>query len=416
MTELGVNEGECMTDADALAFQQRQSPDIFDVPYYKTLEKYMQLLGQDPRQKNGFRNFIVTAVVISITGNIVPTLLELYISLCNKNVDAVIDVFPHFMAATISAIKILNIQINRQNFNELLRFVAKEWKQLKLNNELHVLDETLIQGNKMAQLYRRSLLSALVLFLLIPLISPIMDIVLPLNKTRPRQQLLKINYIIFDDADYFFYVYIQLAWSSIMVVVTIISVDSLYILLIHHSSGLFAVCGHRVQNATKNSNASQVVSGNYKYEQIRNCIIIHDEAIQFYNILNESSRNTYLIQVGLNMLIISATAVQAMMNLDTPEEAIRSLVFCGANQFHLFVLSLPGQVLLDHCAKLANNIYNSTWYGAPVQIQKILYVMQIRSAKPCRLTAGGLYEMNIENFGVTFKTCMSYITMLMSLK
>lgn len=45
------------------------------------------------------------------------------------------------------------------------------------------------------------------------------------------------------------------------------------------------------------------------------------------------------------------------MNLDMPEEAIRSLVFCGANQFHLFVLSLPGQVLLDHCAELANNMY-----------------------------------------------------------
>lgn len=26
--------------------------------------------------------------------------------------------------------------------------------------------------------------------------------------------------------------------------------------------------------------------------------------------------------------------------------------------------------------------------------------MQIRSAKPCKLTAGGLYEMNMENFGV----------------
>ena len=45
------------------------------------------------------------------------------------------------------------------------------------------------------------------------------------------------------------------------------------------------------------------------------------------------------------------------MNLDRPEEAIRSLVFCGANQFHLFVLSLPGQVLLDHCTELANNMY-----------------------------------------------------------
>ncbi|XP_043594043.1 uncharacterized protein LOC122572732 [Bombus pyrosoma] len=380
------------------------------------LEKYLQLLGQDPRQKNGFRNFIVTAVVISIVGNIIPTSLELYTSLCGKNMDAIIDVFPHFMAATISAIKILNIQINRQNFNKLLQFVAKQWEQLKLNDELYVLNQTVMQGNKMAQLYRRSLLTALILFLLVPLVSPILDVVLPLNETRPRQQLLKINYILFNDADYFFYVYMQLAWGSIMVVVTIISVDSLYILIIHHNSALFAVCGNRVQRATKNSDINQIISESYTYKQIRNCVITHNEAIQFYNILNESSRTSYLIQVGLNMLIISATALQAVINLDKPEEAIRSVVFCGANQFHLFVLSLPGQVLLDHCTELGNNIYGAMWYKTPVQIQKILYMMQIRSGKLCKLTAGGLYEMNIENFGVTFKTCMSYFTMLLSLK
>ena len=109
--------------------------------------------------------------------------------------------------------------------------------------------------------------------------------------------------------------------------------------------------------------------------------------MRFYNILNESNRNSYLIQVGLNMLAISATAVQvkinlinkikqlnwivekiinipiilqAVVNLDRPEEAIRSAVFCGANQFHLFVLSLPGQVLLDHCSEFSNNMYAFT--------------------------------------------------------
>lgn len=49
--------------------------------------------------------------------------------------------------------------------------------------------------------------------------------------------------------------------------------------------------------------------------------------------------------------------LQAVINLDRPEEAIRSAVFCGANQFHLFVLSLPGQVLLDHCSDFSNNMY-----------------------------------------------------------
>lgn len=124
---------------------------------------------------------------------------------------------------------------------------------------------------------------------------------------------------------------------------------------------------------------------------------------------------------------------QTVVNLDRPEEAIRTAVFLGAEQFHLFVISLPGQVLLDHCTEMADNMYvfnvcictivdsylhnllffflisynrySSTWYEIPVKIQKVLHMMQIRSKKPCSLTAGGLYEMNMENFGIV---CNNY--------
>lgn len=88
--------------------------------------------------------------------------------------DAVIEGLPHFIAATISAVKILNVYFYRENvsnffnytkefflriiyffqFDKLFQFVASEWDKLKLNNELHILDNTIIQGNKMAQLYR----------------------------------------------------------------------------------------------------------------------------------------------------------------------------------------------------------------------------------------------------------------------
>ncbi|CAK9800139.1 hypothetical protein ANTQUA_LOCUS2386 [Anthophora quadrimaculata] len=102
--------------------------------------------------------------------------------------------------------------------------------------------------------------------------------------------------------------------------------------------------------------------------------------------------------------------------MNRPEEAIRCAVFLGAEQFHLFIISLPGQALLDHCIALTNDIYCSTWYKVPVKFQRVIYTMQIRSLRPCVLTAGGLYEMNMENFATTFKTCMSYFTMLMSLR
>ncbi|XP_048265906.1 uncharacterized protein LOC105665636 [Bombus terrestris] len=397
---------------------------MFDIPYYKMLEKYLQVVGQDPRQRDIFRSIIVTIMVTSITGILVPTSLEVYRSLYDKDMDGVIECMPHLIAAITSIVKILNVHFNRENFRKLFEFVRKQWEELKLTNDLRVLEEVTIQGSKMAQLYRSrlsclnfsitvllcrsiiiisdTLLIFMVLFLLVPLLFPILDVVLPLNETRPRQQLFRVNYIFFDHEEYFFYIYLQLAWGSVIVVMIIVTVDSLYILIIHHSSGLFAVCGHQVHKATSSSIifSTEAMTETYTYEQIKNCVITHDKAIEFYNILNENSRSSYLLQVGLNMMGISMTAVQTVANLERPAEAVRTGIFLGAEQFHLFVISLPGQVLLDHCSDLANNIYGSTWYKIPVKIQKMLLMMQIRSKKLCTLTAGGLYEMNMENFAI----------------
>lgn len=94
--------------------------------------------------------------------------------------DAVIEGLPHFIAATISAVKILNVYFYRENvsnffnyrkefflriiyffkkyiifqFDKLFQFVTNEWNKLKLNNELHILDKTIIRGNRTAHLYR----------------------------------------------------------------------------------------------------------------------------------------------------------------------------------------------------------------------------------------------------------------------
>ncbi|CAL7940216.1 unnamed protein product [Xylocopa violacea] len=399
-----------------LVFQRnrREHLDIFDIPHYKMLQKYLQFLGQDPHQRSETRKIILFVMMIATAGIYIPTSIAIYVSFCDKDIDGVIECLPHLIATVTSIVKILNMYIHRENFKKMFDFVTKEWEQLKLNNELYLLEEIMLQGSRIAQLYRHTLLSSVTLFMLTPLLYPILDVVLPLNETRPRMYMFKVNYLVFDDDEYFYYIYFQLAWGSTVVAVIVVTIDSLYILMVHHISGLLAVCGYQIQKVT--GNRSVVTNEINAHRQFRKCIIAHDKAIQFYNILNESSRSSYLIQVGLNMMGISVTAVQIVVNLDKPEEVIRTAAFLGSEQFHLFVISLPGQVLLDHCSALSDNIYSSTWYNIPVKVQKMLHTMQIRSKKACSLTAGGLYEMNMENFGVTFKTCMSYFTMLMSLK
>lgn len=88
-----------------------------------------------------------------------------------------------------------------------------------------------------------TLLVFLVIFLATPLLNPTLDIIVPLNESRVRHHIFNVNYVIMNQSKHFYLAYVHQAASAAFVVFMIIAVDSLYITIIHHACGLFAVCG-----------------------------------------------------------------------------------------------------------------------------------------------------------------------------
>ncbi|XP_046144658.1 odorant receptor 43a-like [Osmia bicornis bicornis] len=349
-------------------------------------------------------------MVFTIISLLTPSLLKTYSSMREHDLDTVMECVPVIVSTLVALIKILNHNINRKKFENMFDRMAKQWEVSEINGELHVLNEIIEQGSRMGSLYRISLWGFLVLFVSLPLSSPFLDIVAPLNETRAELPLFQLNYIV-DTDDHFYIVHLHSAWCSLVVVLIITTIDSLYMVIIHYCCGLFAICGYQVKKATKVGRAIDIKDNRFK-----SCVITHYEAISFYEDMDESTRTSYLFQVGLNMIGITVTAVQAVMYVDQPRESLRIVMFLLGQQFHLYALSVPGQVMLDRSLELINDIYVSKWHEIPLKFEKTLHIMQIRCSKPCKLSAGGLYEMNIENFGTIFKTCMSYFTILLSLR
>ncbi|XP_043256428.1 putative odorant receptor 71a [Colletes gigas] len=350
-------------------------PTTGDLPHYGPLKKFLVFIGQYPQQTDYTR--------VSIYALHLGTYISLLVPL----------------------------------FRMLYNLVINEWESLKLKDDAKILDEITRNGTYIAFLYRTTLLGFLVLFAFLPLMPLVLDIIIPLNETRPKQQVFKLNYLV-DGDEYFYPIYFHSVLSSVLAVTVIVTIDSMYMIITHHACGLFAMCGNQLKDVTQNleGNSDNTTKEKAIYQQFRNCVLIHKRAIQFYEHINNINERAFLIQIGINMIAISLTAVQLVLNLDNTREAIRIGVFLVAQQFHLFFNSLPGQSLLDHSFQLLDDLYSSNWYRAPVRMQRVIYMMQIRSGIPCTLTAGGLYDMNIENFGMIFKSCMSYFTMLLSLR
>ncbi|XP_017754773.1 PREDICTED: odorant receptor 67b-like [Eufriesea mexicana] len=334
---------------------------------------------------------------------------ELYISIQKKNTNAVIECMINVAGIFGVWNKMLHIHYNRENFRKLLDLIARKWAELKLNHELHVLQRIAAQGI--------ILTICMIIYLTIPLIFPVLDIVLPLNETRARLQIFKINYLIIDNDEYFYVEYLHLTCGTIVLLLTIFGVDSLYIMIIHHSSGLFDLTGHQIKKAMDtNLTVQKSFSDKYVYEQVKRSAITYNEAIQFYDILREISESLYIIQISLSMVGTSVSAFQTVINMDQPQEMIKCILIFISEQLHLLFISLVGQILLNHSSELEKQIYDSEWYRCSKKTQRMIHIMQIRSSKPCILTAGGIYKVNLESFRSTFKTCMSYCTMLLSVE
>ncbi|XP_076632319.1 uncharacterized protein LOC143347208 [Colletes latitarsis] len=328
---------------------------------------------------------------------------ECFTSLRNNDIDRVLESLPVIATDFITMIKLANLNFNRKKFRKLYGLVISEWESLKFKDEVKTLDGVTRKGCKIAFLYRTTLLGFLALFAIIPLMPLFLDIVLPLNETRLKQQVFKLNYLV-DNDKYFYPIYFHSVWTSFLAVTAIVTIDSMYMLITHHSCGLFAMCGNQIKERTQsfeedNDNATKERA---LYQQFIDCALIHKRTIQFYEHINDMNELSFLIKIGVNMMALSLTAVQLTMNLNNIGEAFKIGLFLGAQQFHLFFNSLPGQSLVDHSLQLLDDLYTSKWYRAPVRMQRVIYMMQIRSGVPCKLTAGGLYVMNIENFGVVY--------------
>ncbi|XP_076671037.1 odorant receptor 13a-like [Andrena cerasifolii] len=394
---------------------------------------YMSIVGQSPLQSDRDRKIRFAVLIISNISLLLPSFIK---SLRDNDADGMMDSIPVSVTILVSTIKLLNHNMNREKYKQLFQFVHGEWESLRFSNELKLLNQIANRGNKAAVLYRGTLMSFLAFFLLIPLTPIFLNVVRPLNETRPRRHIFQLNYIFVDTDECFYPIYLHMVWSSCTVVMIIIAIDSLYMIFVHHTCGLFATCGYQIKQATEGANGTVDL-----YQHFKQYAISHNRAIQLYELIANSSRNSYLLQVGLNMTGISVTAVQILLHLDDLGEVLRIGMFFSAQKFHLLVLSLPGQALVDYSLGLANDMYvlytNATqekegplmlyvhvfrdryaskWYQTPVKIQKMLYVMKIKSSRPCMITAGGLYQMNIESFGMIVKSCVSYFMMLTSLR
>ncbi|XP_050575184.1 uncharacterized protein LOC126914802 [Bombus affinis] len=82
----------------------------------------------------------------------------------------------------------------------------------------------------------------------------------------------------------------------------------------------------------------------------------------------------------------------------------------------LYVCHYSGQILIDHSLDVFKETYNSTWYCMPVEAQKLLLFIMLRSSTESVIDLFGFFAASHVGFSKMLSTSFSYFTMIHSLQ
>nr|XP_012224261.1 PREDICTED: putative odorant receptor 85d [Linepithema humile] len=236
---------------------------------------------------------------------------------------------------------------------------------------------------------------AVIMFMSMSLIPYALDIVLPLNESRPFLPPYRGYYFV-DMQDYFFEILSHsiVAWA--VTVSGLVAHDCMFVTFVEHVCSMFAVVGKYVYYTFRYTN---IDSDN------------RDEHFFATSMLLFITKMVLALQEKLQCFFFEI----AQGNEDTLE-AIRYIFYVFGQMIHLFFLSFEGQRLIDHSLQMRDKIYNSCWYSASIKLQKLIILVMMKSLYPSFLSAGKIYILSLESFTTVLQTSMSYLTVLTSMQ
>ncbi|XP_060833066.1 uncharacterized protein LOC132916759 isoform X2 [Bombus pascuorum] len=209
--------------------------------YLKTIKLFGQLVGVWPYQEKFLKitmRFVTFVVTIFCFATQISRVVVFY------SLDILLEQMPHLDVTLIIILKQYNYILNEKKLKELLSDIVAERLIERPKEELEILDMYSQKAMILSFLYRVSTFVTAIMFALIPVISPILNIVAPLNESRSREFIYPAYYFV-DEERYYYVILVHMVASVSILVAVYIACDTSLIHFVQHACALLTISGHQ---------------------------------------------------------------------------------------------------------------------------------------------------------------------------
>ncbi|XP_020294386.1 odorant receptor 22c-like isoform X2 [Pseudomyrmex gracilis] len=324
--------------------------------YYYVVRKISSFTGMWPYLKPRTRIFRVVLLTMIVLTIFVPQIAYQYAC---KNLDCAFESMTSYLLSSIATLKVYTFQLNIRAMKNFTRHLLNDWTKLKTSEECEIVRSYAENSRRFSLIYSLYCFSAVFLFMSMSLIPFVLDIVLPLNGSRPLLPPYPGYYFV-DIRDYFTLIFSHsvVAWEVLMA--GIVAHDCMFVCYVEHICSMFAIVGFRFEHLFPDKNNEVEIasceSNDKCQKRVAFLIHTHREALQSAKLLENIFTVPFAVQILMVTLGMSVTLLQIAKQNSDVLESTRYLLYTIGQLIHLFFLSFEGQKLIDHSLQMRDRM------------------------------------------------------------
>ncbi|XP_043464703.1 uncharacterized protein LOC122500053 isoform X2 [Leptopilina heterotoma] len=361
--------------------------------YLNVNKFFLSVLGQWPYQLQAERILIRVLTHGICTFILIPGLIAFYDA---RHDNAIfVECIPPLFAVFLSNCYAIFFSLNLSKIKFLTDSMKRDWDSIKsCKSELEIIEKSAQQGKSITIIFIYYSYVSTTVYVITPLLPQILDVILPLNESRERNYVFHVNYVFIENDNYYNLIYLHSILATLITLTNVIAIDFIFLTTCQHASGIFQILGYRLSNISDKNYVSKpgsIEERNINRRMVR-CIELHNDILKFTDNIELSFSSMFFCIIGINMLMISFQGVQIALNLNNPQIVMRFGAFFMGQIIHLYFNSIAGQMIIDESSK----------------------VSQYWASQECKVSAGKVYVISMENYSSVMKTSFSYLSVISS--
>ncbi|XP_077258686.1 uncharacterized protein LOC143895456 isoform X4 [Temnothorax americanus] len=326
------------------------------------------------------RLILSLSIIMSVVGT---QWMKLFVS--EYSSDLLLKVLSYNMIFIICSIKYISFYAVYENIKEFRERVRNNWDALKDNREIEIICKHGMIGKLLAILLIIFVCSLCTICIFSQYISIFLDIITPLNISRPRKLLFAAEYFI-DQEKYFYIITIHIIIGLVAASICVTATETFSLTNALHAFGLFKVASYRMKHISSGINSHMCVT--------KKCAIFHNRiiaAVDFHR-----------------------RAIEIIMAERDILEIIKSIFLLAALIIYLILANYAGQEFINNDTHFYCTICNTEWYNTPLKTQKLILFLMQKTTKCYKVDAGGMFDPCLEGLATSLSMSVSYFMVLYS--